>query len=70
MFWGAIAAAFAAALSLGIYWIYEPARISVENRAFHESQSYNDGMTRDLENLRLAYIQADDAGKLAIRATI
>jgi hypothetical protein len=57
--------------SLGIYAITKPASIAIDNRAFHESQSYNDGMAKDLGNFQLEYIRNNDPGKRnALRAVI
>jgi uncharacterized protein HemX len=60
----------AAALGLGIYWVTQPTTVAIQNRTFHESQAYNDGMARDLSDLQMAYMRADDAGKSTIRATV
>jgi hypothetical protein len=53
---------------LGLTSFFAPKYRAVENQVFKESEQYNDGMIRDLENLQLAYIQADDAGKQSLRA--
>jgi hypothetical protein len=37
---------------------------------FKESEQYNDGMIRDLENLQLEYINADQAHKDALRSIV
>ena len=59
------------ALSLGIYSVTKPASIAIDNRAFHESQAYNDGMAKDLGNFQMEYTRTDDAGKrAALRAVI
>lgn len=59
------------AVSLGIYAVVKPASIAIDNRAFHESQAYNDGMAKDLGNFQLEYTRTDDAGKrAALRAVI
>ena len=58
-------------LSYGGYKMYEffaPRYTAVDNKVFHESQQYNDGMIRDLENLKLEYLNADAEHKDAIRA--
>jgi len=58
-------------LSLGIYAVTKPASIAIENRAFHESQAFNDGMAKDLGNFQMEYIRTDDSGKrAALRAVI
>lgn len=59
------------ALGLGIYAVTKPASIAIDNRAFHESQAFNDGMAKDLGNFQLEYIRTDDQGKrAALRAVI
>jgi hypothetical protein len=49
---------------------FGPKYRQVENKIFKESEQYNDGMVRDLENLRLQYIGATADQKLALKATI
>lgn len=61
---------FFGGLDLASYSFFAPKIAAVDNKVFHESQQYNDGMVRDLENLRLAYLQADIAGKQALKGTI
>ncbi len=48
---------------------FSPKYAALENRVFHETQAYNDGMVRDLENIKMQYDEADKAGKDALRAT-
>jgi len=75
------AMAFTMAIAIGIaalfglsylgyesYKFFAPKYRAVDNQVFKESEQYNDGMIRDLENLQLEYIKADDAGKQALRA--
>ena len=57
-------------LSYKGYEYYKPKYTEVDNKVFHESQSYNDGMIRDLENLQMEYIKADVNGKISLRAII
>lgn len=52
------------------YSFFAPRYTAVDYKVFRESQPYNEGMMRDLQNLRLAYIQADAGGKAALRDTI
>lgn len=47
-----------------------PKHEALRTKIFHESQSYNDGMIRDLEDLKLQYIQANDTSKAALRSVI
>ena len=58
------------AIGLGISWYATPAQVSIENKTFHESQAYQDGMARDLEEMRMSYLDASDVKKDAIRATV
>ena len=60
-------------LSFGGYEMYKffaPKYRAVENQVFKESEQYNDGMIRDLENLQLEYINADKEHKDALRAIV
>lgn len=68
--WGSLGLVAVAAVGTGLYWFTAPAYVAIQNRTFHESQAYNDGMARDLDNMRLAYLSADAGAKAAIRATI
>lgn len=55
---------------LAQYKFFAPKYRAVENQVFKESEQYNDGMVRDLENLQLEYINADQAHKDALRAIV
>jgi hypothetical protein len=55
---------------LASYSFFAPKYRAVENHVFKESEQYNNGMIRDLENLQLEYIKADDAGKQSLRAIV
>lgn len=68
--WFSVGAIAVSGIGLGIYRFVAPARVAIDNRVFHSSQAYTDGMARDLDNLRLAYMSADQAGRETIRATI
>lgn len=57
-------------LSYGMYAYFAPKYMAVDNQVFKESQQYNDGMVRDLENLQLEYINGDADKKDAIRAIV
>lgn len=70
LFWFAICAVVLTGVGLSVYWFSAPTRVAIDNRVFHNSQAYNDGMARDLDNMRLEYAHADQAGKDSIRATI
>lgn len=69
-FLGLIAVAFALNLAgFAQYSFFAPKYTAVDNKVFHESQQYNDGMLRDLENIKREYQAATPAGKDALRAT-
>lgn len=70
MFWYAILAVFLTGIGYGIYYFVAPAKVAIDNRVFHESQPYNDGMARDLENMQMQYLSASPEGRAAISATI
>jgi hypothetical protein len=53
-----------------LYAYFAPRYTAVDNKVFHESQQYNDGMIRDLENLKLEYVNADKDHKDVIRAVV
>lgn len=62
---------FLAFISLCGYWSYNyfaPRYEQVRYNTFKESQSYNDAMLRDLQNIRMEYIKANDEQKAALRA--
>jgi hypothetical protein len=50
------------------YEFYAPKYRAIDNQVFKESEQYNDGMVRDLENLQLEYLNADKEHKEALRA--
>jgi hypothetical protein len=75
------AMAFTMAIAIGIaalfglsylgyesYKFFAPKYRAVDNQVFKESEQYNDGMIRDLENLQMEYINADTEKKQALRA--
>ncbi len=51
------------------YSFFAPKYTAVQNKVFHESQQYNDGMLRDLENIKREYQHATPEGKAALKAT-
>ena len=55
---------------LGITSFFAPKYRAVENQVFKESEQYNDGMIRDLENLQLEYINATPEAKQSLRAIV
>jgi hypothetical protein len=52
------------------YQYFAPKYRAVDNEVFKQSEQYNDGMIRDLENLQLEYINADADKKQALRAIV
>jgi len=61
--------------SLGYYSLrmagyFQPKFEQVRRNVFMESQAYNDGMMRDLQNFQFEYAKADDAGKAIIRSAV
>jgi hypothetical protein len=64
---GIIGAAF---LSFWLYSVFAPKYEAVRRETFEQSRAFNEGMVRDLQNLRLQYLQATPEGKAALRATI
>lgn len=57
-------------INLQSYNFFAPKYRAVENKVFKESEQYNDGMIRDLENLQMEYVNADADHKLALRAIV
>jgi hypothetical protein len=67
----AIAALFG--LSYGSYEMYKffaPKYRAVDNQVFKESEQYNDGMIRDLQELEMDYAKADDTQKATLKSII
>ena len=50
------------------YAFYAPKYEQVRYDTFKQSQSYNDAMLRDLQDLRMEYIKANDEQKAALKA--
>ena len=55
-------------LSYQAYDYFAPKYRAIDNNVFKQSEQYNDGMVRDLENLQLEYMNADKEHKDALRA--
>ena len=53
-----------------MYQYFKPKYVAVDNQVFKESQQYNDGMIRDLQNLQMEYINGDQGKKDSIRAIV
>jgi len=52
------------------YKYFAPKYRAVDNEVFKQSEQYNDGMIRDLEDLQMEYIKADKEHKDALRAIV
>lgn len=57
-------------LSYLAYSFYAPRYEQVRYNTFKESQAYNDGMIRDLQNLQMEYMQANDEQKAMMKSII
>ena len=72
---GALVLGLALVFGLG-YFVYQstsffkPKYVALDNQVFKESQQYNDGMIRDLQNLQMEYITGDQGKKDSIRAIV
>jgi hypothetical protein len=65
--------AFIAVCMFGSFFAYQyfaPKYRQVDNQVFKQSEQYNDGMIRDLENLQIEYIGSDAEKKQALRAIV
>ena len=54
-------------VSYELYAYFAPKYRAVDAQVFKESEQYNEGMIRDLENLQMEYVKADDAHKALLR---
>lgn len=60
-----------ASISYGLYSFFAPLYEDTRRKIFENSQAYNEGMLRDLHNLRIQYLTAkDDETRAALKATI
>ena len=57
-------------LSFELYQYFAPKYRAVDSAVFKESEQYNDGMVRDLENLQMQYMQANADQKAALKDII
>ena len=57
-------------ISYMAYSFYAQKYEQVRYDTFKQSQSYNDGMLRDLQDLKIEYIKANDEQKSALKAII
>ena len=53
-----------------MYGFFAPKYRAVDNQVFKESEQYNDGMIRDLENLQMQYMNANADQKAALKDII
>ena len=53
-----------------MYAFFGPKYAATERKIFENTKSYNDGMIRDFENIKLQYLSANHDQKDALRATI
>jgi hypothetical protein len=56
--------------SFEMYKFFAPKYRAVDNQVFKESEQYNDGMIRDLEELEMQYVSATDVQKQALKSII
>ena len=64
-----LAAIFALAYySLSLDRFFMPRQEALRHDVYKQSQSYNDGMVRDLENIQMQYTEATPEAKVALRA--
>lgn len=57
-------------ISYMAYAFYAPKYEQVRYDTFKQSQTYNDGMLRDLQDLKMEYIKANDEQKAALKAIV
>ena len=57
-------------VSYELYAYFAPKYRAVDAQVFKESEQYNDGMIRDLENLQMEYMKANDSQKAALKDII
>lgn len=61
---------FFQSLDFGLFKTFAPKYEQVRRNTFEQSQAYNEGMRRDLENIRNQYLAATDpTAKVTLRAT-
>lgn len=53
-----------------LYKVFAPKYEQVRRQAFEQTKSYRQGMVQELENMQLAYVKADSAGKRAMAPII
>ena len=55
---------------LANYSFFAPKYRAVDNAVYKESTQYNEGMVRDLENLQMEYMKANDTQKAGLKDII
>ena len=72
LFWIIVLGLILGAFGVFTKALFAPASVAIDNAVFHESQQFNDGMARDLDNMRASYLDPATTAeaKTAIRATI
>lgn len=73
LWWVVVVVIVLAGLMFGSFYAYQyfnPKYEAVRRQTFEESRAFNEGMVRDLENLRLEYIGAAPEKKAALRSVI
>ena len=53
-----------------MFQFFAPKYEQVRRNTFEQSRAFNEGMIRDLENLKMQYEASDDTGKAALRDVI
>lgn len=63
---------FFAGLGTSVRAVFEPKNVAIDNQVFRQSQQFNDGMARDLDNMRMQWADpaTTQAQKDIIRDTI
>lgn len=56
------------AVGFANFAFFAPKVTAVQNKVFQESQQYNEGMVRDLENIQRQYIAATPEQRQALKA--
>lgn len=78
---GIFVGAFCLVALLGLGWVvqgnsffmyqwFAPKYEQVRQTTFEQSKAYNEGMAEELDNMRMEYLQADDAHKAALASII
>lgn len=57
-------------ITFGLSSFFGPLNADLDNKIFHNTAAYTDGMVRDLENLKMQYESGNDTQKAMLKATI